>query len=274
MPAAAVAAPGALLLCRAEPAVVRPVAQLLREPMLLASAGEGWSVLVPAGRLWPAGTDPVDQVLAGWAGAVTVGTGRPAIALWWDGSRAGYTLASGFRRTVGYVWLSDGTPAGESEAMHTFADRLGLDPVHDAAALDALTRPDPVADAGTRLIGLLAVLARTGVVVPAGLTPGEPAERLRAVASARGAETVEWPGRRDAVRVGLEAVERGPAGPWVRGPKARLLGAAQLAAGLPLTVWGLTRRSGGWTAAGAILLAHGALGLAYDRLRARADGDD
>lgn len=35
---------GALLLCRAEPETVRPVAHLL-----LAPAGDGWSVLVPEG---------------------------------------------------------------------------------------------------------------------------------------------------------------------------------------------------------------------------------
>ncbi|MET9360621.1 hypothetical protein ABZX93_06905 [Streptomyces sp. NPDC006632] len=267
MPVAPAVTPGALLLCRAEPAVVRPVAHLLREPMLLAPAGEGWSLLVPSAKPWLAGDDPVDQVLAGWAGALTVGAGRPALALWWDGSRAGYTLASGFRRTVGYVWLADGTPVGESEAMRTFAARLGLDPVRDVETLDGLTRPDPAADARARLLGLLAVLARTGVALPVGLTPGERTDRLRSVAEAQGAETVEWSGWRDAVRAELDAVEDGPAGPWVRGPKARLLGGAQLAAGLPLALWGLARRSGGWTAAGTILVAHGALGLAYDRMR-------
>ena len=35
-----------------------------------------------------------------------------------------------------------------------------------------------------------------------------------------------------------------------------------IAVGLPLTAWGLHRRSGGWTTAGALLLAHGTLGLA------------
>ncbi|PPS68912.1 hypothetical protein BZZ08_07362 [Streptomyces sp. MH60] len=33
--------------------------------------------------------------------------------------------------------------------------------------------------------------------------------------------------------------------------------------GLPLTVWGLRRRSGGWTVAGALLVGHGALGAAH-----------
>ncbi|RCH59837.1 hypothetical protein DT019_37585 [Streptomyces sp. SDr-06] len=266
------AAPGALLLCRAEPPAVRPVAHLLREPMLLAPAGDGWSVLVPAAKPWLTGTDPVDQVLAGWAGALTVAAGWPAIALWWDDARAGYTLASGFRRTVGYIWLSDGTPLGEDEAMRTFAARLGLDPVHDVEALDGLTRPDVEADARARLLGLIAILARTGVALPTGLTPGEPTDRLRSVAAAQGAETIEWSGWRDAVRAELDAVEESPLGPWVRGPRARLLGAAQLAAGLPLAAWGLSRRSGGWTTAGAILIAHGALSLAYDRMRARPGG--
>ncbi|MFG3282949.1 hypothetical protein [Streptomyces sp. NPDC048111] len=271
MPVADAAAPGALLLCRAEPPGVRPAAHLLRERMLLAPAGDGWSVLVPEAKPWLSGAGPVDEVLAGWANALTVGAGHPVIALWWDAAQAGYTLASGFRRTVGYVWLADGTPVGEGEAMRTFAARLGLDPVIDAEALDGLTRPDSSADARARLLGLIAVLGRAGVALPAGLTPGEPADRLRSVAEAQGGEVIEWNGWRDAVRAELAAVEGGPLGPWVRGPKARLLGAAQLAAGLPLTAWGLGRRSGGWTTAGAILVAHGVLGLAYDRMRARPD---
>ncbi len=47
-----------------------------------------------------------------------------------------------------------------------------------------------------------------------------------------------------------------------------MLIAAQLAAGVPLALWGLRRRSGGWTFAGAVLVAQGALGLAYERMRA------
>ena len=38
--------------------------------------------------------------------ALAVGTGRPVLALWWDADRSGYTLASGFHRGVGYVWLA------------------------------------------------------------------------------------------------------------------------------------------------------------------------
>jgi hypothetical protein len=38
--------------------------------------------------------------------------------------------------------------------------------------------------------------------------------------------------------------------------------------GLPVTVWGVRRRSGGWIVAGAVLMLRGALGLAYDHLRA------
>lgn len=265
-------APGALLLCRAEPAVVRPVAQLLREPVLLTAAGEGWSVLIPSYERRRPGADPVDQVLTGWAGALAIGVGRPAIALWWDDAHAGYTLASGFRRPVGYVWLADGTPLGEDEAMRTFAARLVLDPVHDVAALDALTRPDPAADARVRLLGLLAVLARTGIRLPGGLAPGEPADELRAAALEQGAETIEWPGPRDAARPGLAATEADPVSPAVCAPLARLVGGAQLAVGLPLTAWGLARRSGGWTAAGAILTAQGAMSLAYGRVRAQPGG--
>lgn len=120
-----------------------------------------------------------------------------------------------------------------------------------------------------RLVGVVAVLARTGLALPTGLVPGDSADRLRSVALAQGAEQLEWPGWRDAVRAELDVVEEGPLGPYLRGPRARVLGGAQLAAGVPLLVWGIGRRSGGWTTAGALLVAHGALGLAYDRLRDR-----
>ncbi|WP_237773436.1 hypothetical protein [Streptomyces luteocolor] len=261
---------GALLLCRAEPAFVELVAQLLRERMLLVEAGRGWSVLVPEGKPWLHGEEPVDRVLTGWATALAVGSGWPVLALWWDADRSGYTLAAGFRRTVGYVWLANGTPVGEDEAMRTFAARLGLDPVLDMQSLEALARPDTEADARARMRGLLAVLTRTGLTLPPGLAPGEPADRLREVARVQGGvRQVEWSGWRDAVRAEFGAVEKGPLGPWVRGPKARALAAAQVAAGLPLAVWAVRRRSGGWAAAAALLLAQGALGLAYDRMRAR-----
>ncbi|MFJ6143515.1 hypothetical protein ACIQH7_07960 [Streptomyces anulatus] len=267
---------GALLLCRADPETVRPLAHLLREQMLLARAGEEWSVLVPEGKPWRSrgaeqDAEPVDRVLGGWATALAVGSTWPVLALWWDADRAGFTLAAGFRRPVGYIWLTDGTPVGEDEAMRTFAVRLGLDPVLDVQALEELTRPDPDADANARLRGLLAVLTRTGLTLPAGLSPGESADRLRSVAAVqRGAERVEWAGWRDAVRVELDAVESSSIGPWVRGPRARAVAAVQLAAGLPLLLWGARRRSGGWAAAGAVLLAQGALGLAYERARAGA----
>lgn len=190
------------------------------------------------------------------------------LALWWDGDRAGYTLASGFRRPVGYVWLADGTPAGEDEAMRTFAERLGLDPVLDVQALEELTRPDPDVDARIRLRGLLAILTRIGLILPPGLDPDTPGDRLYAAADDRPeAEPVVWTGWRGAVKAELDAVESSRLGPWLRGPRARMLAGAQLAAGLPLALWGLRRRGDGWLLAGALLLAHGALGLAYDRIR-------
>ncbi|MFK4068665.1 hypothetical protein [Streptomyces sp. NPDC029674] len=266
-PAAAV---GALLLCRAEPDPVEPLARLLRERMLLVEAGPGWSVLVPEGKPWLHGDEPVDRVLTGWATALAVGSGWPVLALWWDGDRSGYTLAAGFRRTVGYEWLANGTPLGEDEAMRTFAARLGLDPVLDMQSLEALARPDTEADARARMRGLLAVLTRTGLALPPGLGPGEPADRLREVARVQqGVRQVEWPGWRDAVRAEFDVAEQGPLGPWMRGPRARALAAAQVAAGLPLAVWAVRRRSGGWGAAAALLLVQGAGGLAYDRVRAR-----
>ncbi|MGW1223923.1 hypothetical protein [Streptomyces sp. NPDC001515] len=272
---------GALLLCRAEPETVRPVARLLRDRMLLAPAGHGWSVLVPEGRPWRGGGDdggvpsepgevvePVDRVLGGWATALAVGSTWPVLALWWDADRAGYTLAAGFRRPVGYVWLADGTPAGEDEAMRTFAERLGLDPVLDVQVLEALTRPDPEADGRARLRGLLAVLTRIGLELPPGLDPGEPSHRLAAGADAwPHTERIAWTGWRDAVLAELDVVESSRVGAWMRGPRARALAGAQLVAGLPLALWGASRRSGGWIVAGTLLMAHGALGLAYDRIR-------
>lgn len=163
--------------------------------------------------------------------------------------------------------------------MRTLAVRLGLDPVLDLEELERLTRTDPAAepaldgagDGETRLLGLIALLARAGLALAvAGLSPGEPADRLRGAARvAAGAETVEWAGWRDAVRAELDAVEEGPLGPWVRGPKARLLGAVQVAAGAPLVLWAVRRRSPGWAAAGAFLTAQGALSLTYDRARTR-----
>ncbi|MEU8487875.1 hypothetical protein [Streptomyces sp. NPDC048641] len=268
-PAPQARAAGAVLLCRADPATVGPAAQLLRERMVLAQAGPGWSVVVPEGTPWLRGGEPVDSVLAGWAAALAVSVPWPVLALWWDAEHGGYTLASGFRRPVGYVWLANGTPVGEDEAMRTFAERLGLDPVLDMQSLEALTRPDSGADARARLLGLLAVLTRVGLKLPAGLTPGEPTDRLRQVARVQaGAEHIEWPGWRDAVRAELDVVERSAMGPWLRGPKARTAAAAQLAVGIPLTVWGLRRRGAGRVAAGALLVVHGALALAYDRLRA------
>jgi hypothetical protein len=267
------AGPGALLLCRAAADSVAPAAHLLRERMLLTGADDDWSVLVPEGKPLLYGDEPVDRVLTGWAAALAVGDPWPVLALWWDADRAGHTLASGFRRPVGYVWLADGTPAGEDEAMRTFAARLGLDPVLDLRSLDHLTKPDPEADARTRLRGLLVVPTRAGVALPAGLTPGEPADRLREIARIRpDARQFERSGRREVVRTELEAVESsrlGPCLPWSGTPAARALSLAQLTAGLPLTALGLRRRSAGWIVAGALLLAHGALGTAYEPARPR-----
>ncbi|WP_020123545.1 hypothetical protein [Streptomyces canus] len=261
-------APGALLICRAEPDAVASAAPLLRERMLLTRAGEGWSVLVPEGGPWLRGGEPVDRVMTGWATALAVGAPWPVLALWWDADQGGYTLASGFRRPVGYIWLTNGTPAGEDEAMRTFAARLALDPVLDVQSLDHLTKPDPASDVRTRLRGLLAVLTRVGLDLPAGLAPGEPTDRLRAAARTRpDARPVEWENRQDTVRGELEAVvghRLTPWLPWSGDPRARTLALAQMAAGLPLAVWGLRHRSGGWLTAGALLLAHGTLGLSYD----------
>ncbi|MEU9447971.1 hypothetical protein [Streptomyces sp. NPDC048277] len=240
------AAGGALLLCRAAPEAVAPLAPLLRERMLLTGAGE-WSVLVPEGSPWLRGSEPVDRVLGGWAAALAVGSAWPVLALWWDADRAGCTLASGFRRPVGYVWLADGTPAGESGAMHTIAARLGLDPVLDVRLLDRLTAPDPAADARARLRGLIAVLARAGVELPEGLDAGDPAHRL--------------------LRVMADARRVGGAGPDVAEggmPRAHRLALAEVAVGVPVAAWGVRRRRVGWAAVGMVLMAHGGLELSYE----------
>ncbi|UYQ64345.1 hypothetical protein [Streptomyces peucetius] len=250
---------GAVLLCRADLAAVRtPAAHLLRERMLLAPAGDGWSLLVPEGGPWQDGGEAVDAVLGGWAAALSIGAGRPVLALWWDDDGAGLTLASGFRRPVGYVWLADGTPVGEDEAMRTFAARLGLDPVLDLQALEPLTAEDRESDARARLIALTAVLTHTGLALPTGLVPGASAEALRTAAHAAAVEEVP------ATRGPREA----PAGGTSPGPSwHRAAGAAQLAAGVALVAWGVRRRSGGWVTAGAVLIAHGLVPLARERPR-------
>ncbi|MET7595461.1 hypothetical protein ACWERY_03335 [Streptomyces sp. NPDC004082] len=298
---------GAVLLCRADPDTVAPAARLLRERMELIGAGGEWSALVPAGTPWADGTEPVDRVLTGWAAALAVSAPWPVLALWWDADRSGYSLASGFRRPVSYEWLTNGTPVAQDEAMRTFAARLGLDPVLDMEALERLTRPDAAADARARLRGLLAVLMRAGVTLPDGLAPGLPAGRLCENARALpGARTITWSdGHEDAgtvpegVRpeVGVEtgaaedvrlepgAVEDAHAEPAFRAvraghlghrpapgghrPPVRALAAVQLAVGLAVGAYGVRCRSGGWIASGALLLTHGVLGLAYDRLRDR-----
>ncbi|WP_405438604.1 hypothetical protein OG373_14220 [Streptomyces avidinii] len=262
---------GGLLLCRAEPLAVRPAAHLLRVRLLLAPAG-GWSVLVPEEKPWRDGPETVAEVVAGWGSALAIGTDWPVLGLWWEDGRTGFALSSGFRRTAAYGWDAAGRPAGEPGAMRALSARLGLDPVLDLAELERLTRADadPALDGEGRLLALVALLTRAGLALPPGLAPGEPADRLRGAARvATGVETVEWSGWRDAVRAELDAVEGGPLGPWVRGPRARLLGAAQLTAGAPLLAWAAHRRSPGWATAGAVLLAQGAATLAYDRARAR-----
>ncbi|MFB7174712.1 hypothetical protein ACFCYM_28395 [Streptomyces sp. NPDC056254] len=262
---------GGMLLCRTEPLAARSPAHLLRVRLLLAPAGT-WTVLVPEAKPWLDSGVSVSEAFSAWASAISAGTSWPVLALWWEGGRAGFSLAGGLRRTVAQEWDAAGGPAGEAGAMRTLAARLGLDPVLDLEELERLTRPDtePGVDGGARLRGLVALLTRAGLALPPGLAPGEPADRLRGAARvAPGAETVEWSGWPDAVRAELDAVDAGPLGPWLRGPKARRLGAAQVAAAAPLLLWAARRRSPGWAAAGALLLAQGTLSLAYDRARAR-----
>lgn len=263
---------GGLLLCRTDPLTARSPAHLLRVRLLLAPAG-AWTVLVPEDKPWLAGEESTAEVFSGWGSTIALGADRPVLGLWWEGERAGFSLAGGFRRTVSQQWDAAGQPSGDPDAMRTLAARLGLDPVLDLEELERLIRPGsgPGADGPARLRGLTALLTRAGLALPPGLTPGEPADRLRSAARmAPGVEALERSGRRDALRARLDGVEAGPLGPWVRGPRARRLGAAQVAAGAPVLAWAARRRSPAWAAAGAFLLAQGALSLAYDRARARS----
>nr|WP_234327848.1 hypothetical protein [Streptomyces sp. NRRL F-2664] len=258
-----------MLLWRTDLPAARTPAHRLRVRLLLAPAG-AWTVLVPEDKPWRDGGKAAAEVFSGWAAALAMGTDRPVLGLWWQDGRAGLTLSGGFRRTVAQEWDAAGQASGDPDAMRTLAARLGLDPVLDLEELERLTRPGPGPDVDgvTRLRGLVALLTRAGLALPPGLAPGEPADRLRGAGRvAPGVETVEWSGRRDAVRAELDALEAGPLGPWVRGPRARLLGAAQVAAAAPLLVWAARRHSPAWAAAGTLLLAQGVLSLAYDGLR-------
>ncbi|WP_174887103.1 hypothetical protein [Streptomyces abyssomicinicus] len=148
--------------------------------------------------------------------------------------------------------------------------RLGLDPVLDAELLEGLSAPDPEADARARLRGLLAVLTRVGVALPPGVEPGLPAEALHEALWGRaGARRVERPGWREAALAEFGVVPGGRLGewmPWSGGPRAAGLAAAQVAAGLPLTLAGARRGRGGAVAAGALLTANGLVGVAYGLL--------
>ncbi|CAM5406239.1 hypothetical protein [Streptomyces abikoensis] len=263
-------AAGVLLLCRAEPGRVRPSAQLLNEPLLLVPAGEGWSALIPGEDSWRTEGTDLATATAGWAHALAVAEPWPVVGLWWDEVGAGFVVASGFRRTAVYAWVADGTPIGEESAMTALRARTGLDPVLDGAALDGLTRPDADADASARVRGLIAVLSRTGLHLPPGLAPGVPADGLRASAGALpAAEAVYWPGWREAVRAGFGAAEGGRFGAWTRA-----LGAAEVVAGGALALWGRRLGRRGVTAAGVVVLADGAVTLAYGWWRGRSPGRD
>ncbi|WP_166021234.1 hypothetical protein [Streptomyces chilikensis] len=299
---------GALLLCGAEPRAVAPAARLLRERMLLNGAGAGWSVLVPERGPWarPEEGASVGRVVGRWAAALAVATPWPVLGLWWDAGGGGFLLTSGFRRAVGLRWRADGTVAGvpggsaaADEVPHgeavapgagergfrerekegeplvlALAGRLGLDPVLDAELLEGLGAPDPEADAQARLRGLLAVLTRAGVALPAGLEPGAAAEALyEALRERAGTRRLERPGWREAVPARFDAAAGGRLAvwmPWSGSPRAVALAAAQFAAGLPVTLAGARRGRGGVVAAGALLAANGLVGVAHAVLRRRA----
>ncbi|MGW0607570.1 hypothetical protein [Streptomyces sp. NPDC002640] len=270
--------------------MVAPAALLLREPMLLSGAGAGWSVLVPEREPWARAEEPapVGRVVGGWAAALAVGAPWPVLALWWDAAGGGFLLASGFRRAVGFGWRADGTPVGvtgagggapHGEAVEgeplvlAVVGRLGLDPVLDAELLEALRAADPEADAGARLRGLLAVLTRVGVALPPGLEPGDAAGGLREALRGRpGTRRMEWPGWREAMLTELDVAGGGRFAdwmPWSGGPRAMGLAAAQIAVGVPVLARGARagRGRGGAVAVGALLVAHGVVGVGYGVVR-------
>ncbi|MER0246123.1 hypothetical protein AAHZ94_29950 [Streptomyces sp. HSW2009] len=284
---------------------------------------------------------PDSGAVADLARTVAAGEAWPVIGVWWGPDGAGFTVAAGFRRPVGFAWLADGTPAGPPEAAGALIARLGLDPVLDGAALDELTgvgrttlapgapdpegptapdapsalesssapedpsaatgpagqetpsageapatpdasrpgggpagagRPEHSAAVQQRLVGLLAIVSRAGLRLPDQVAPGAPEHRLRAaLAAAPGAQTLVWRGWRDAVRAELDRLENGPHGSWVRGPRARAVGAAQLALGLSLAAWALRRDRPGWALVGALLATDGALAIGYDGWRGRRE---
>ncbi|MDQ0811244.1 hypothetical protein QFZ63_002958 [Streptomyces sp. B3I7] len=251
------AAGGVLLLCRARPDAVAPVVPVLRERVGLAEAGDGWTLLVPEGTPWRSG-ETVERVATGWAYALAVGVSWPVLAVWWDADRCGCVLASGFRRPVGYVWLANGTAVGEDEAMRTLGEGLGVASgatTGGVGALLALTRPDSSVDGGGRLRGLLTVLEEgVGVRLPEGVVPGESAEGVEGV---RVREVVRE------VVPGVAArgrAEGGGGGMAVPGVGARVVALAQVGVGVPVVVWGVRRRRGGWVVAGLLLVVDGVVG--------------
>ncbi|MDQ0789137.1 hypothetical protein [Streptomyces sp. B3I8] len=251
------AAGGVLLLCWARPDAVAPVVPVLRERVGLAEAGDGWTLLVPEGTPWRSG-ETVERVATGWAYALAVGVSWPVLAVWWDADRCGCVLASGFRRPVGYVWLANGTAVGEDEAMRTLGEGLGVASgatTGGVGALLALTRPDSSVDGGGRLRGLLTVLEEgVGVRLPEGVVPGERAEGVEGV---RVREVVRE------VVPGVAArgrAEGGGGGMAVPGVGARVVALAQVGVGVPVVVWGVRRRRGGWVVAGLLLVVDGVVG--------------
>lgn len=210
---------GGLLLCRAEPLAARPAAHILRERLLLAPAGE-WSVLVPEAKPWLGGAESVAEVLAGWGAAVALSSNWPVLSLWWEEGRTGFVLSSGFRRSAAYAWDAAGRPHGEPDpdTMRVLAARLGLDPVLDLEELERLTRPDAAADGASRLLGVIALLARAGLALPAGLNPGNrPTGCARRPGSPR--RRSGWSGRAGATRC-ARSWRWSRTAPWARGSGA------------------------------------------------------
>ena len=251
-------------------------------------AGDGWSVLVPEGKPWrkdgppgygsPAaehGTEPVDRVLAGWATALAVGLAWPVLALWWDGDRSGCTLAVGLPATGRLRLARERHPGRRGRGDADLRRPAGPRP---RTGRPGPWKPSPARTRRRTPAPGCAACSRSspapGSTLPPGLTPGEPADRLRSVAAIRPAGGADRVGR--LARRGAGGTRRGrarqPRPLGARAARRGPLATAQVAAGLPAHRCGAAPAQRRLDRGGpALLLVQGALGLAYDRFRGEAD---
>lgn len=259
---------GVLLFCRADPDEAAAPARLLRERGVLAPAGAGWSLLVPEGRPWRDGSEPVERIATGWATALAVGGPWPVVALWWDRERAatpsrtgsaGPSTTPGSRTAPPRARTRPCSPSPSASAS-TRSSTCGTS--RRSPAPTRTPTPAPASSASSPCS------AASGWSRRRGCGPARPPSACSpppGPAPARGTS-------RAATRATPYAPDRPPGldGPEAAARILRAVAALQLAAGPPLLVWSLTRRAPapGWAAAGALLTVQGALGLGLAR-RAR-----